>query len=59
VGIDLPDVPAAGAGGMGLRIMAHRASLIGGAFRVGRAECGGTAVRCVLQGRGRAWTDEC
>ena len=34
--------------GLGLRIMAHRASLLGASFEVGRVEAGGTRVRCSL-----------
>jgi signal transduction histidine kinase len=33
---------------MGLRIMAHRASMIGGAFNVRRNPEGGTTVSCEL-----------
>jgi PAS domain S-box-containing protein len=57
VGIDTPSIPAAGAVGRGLRIMAHRASLLGAAFRVEPAERGGTLVSCVLRERGKALTD--
>jgi signal transduction histidine kinase len=34
-------------GGLGLRIMAHRAKLIGGTLSVDDAEAGGTVVACV------------
>jgi signal transduction histidine kinase len=35
--------------GMGLRIMAHRASIIGATFQARRNDSGGTMVSCVLQ----------
>jgi signal transduction histidine kinase len=35
--------------GMGLRIMAHRSAMIGGAFNVRRGETGGTLVTCELR----------
>jgi signal transduction histidine kinase len=35
--------------GMGLRIMAHRASIIGAAFQARRDDSGGTIVSCVLR----------
>ncbi len=34
--------------GMGLRIMAHRSAMIGGRFKAGRDEAGGTLVTCEL-----------
>jgi len=34
--------------GMGLRIMAHRSAMIGGVFKVRRAESGGTEITCEL-----------
>jgi signal transduction histidine kinase len=34
--------------GMGLRIMAHRAAILGGTFSVGRRPSGGTMVKCVF-----------
>ncbi len=46
-GIGLPDLPPKNAG-MGLRIMAHRASMIGATFNVQRDESGGTAVSCMV-----------
>lgn len=36
------------ASGMGLRIMAHRAKMIGAAFHATRADSGGTVVSCLL-----------
>lgn len=36
-------------GGMGLRIMAHRASIIGGTFEARRDPAGGTIISCVLR----------
>jgi signal transduction histidine kinase len=47
-GTGLPD-PLPKSAGMGLRIMAHRASIIGGAFQAGRDSSGGTMVSCVLR----------
>ena len=44
--------------GRGLRIMAHRASLIGAKLYVGRAERGGTVVRCVLEKLRKTKKDE-
>jgi signal transduction histidine kinase len=44
-GLGLPEHPAPG-GGLGIRIMAHRASMIGGAFSVEPAPTGGTIVTC-------------
>jgi signal transduction histidine kinase len=46
-GIGLPDSPPKNAG-MGLRIMAHRASMIGATFNVRREHSGGTAVLCTV-----------
>lgn len=46
-GVGLPELPSKN-GGMGLRIMAHRAGMIGAAFQVRRADSGGTAVLCKL-----------
>jgi signal transduction histidine kinase len=40
--------------GMGLRIMAHRTSMIDGNFNVRRAETGGTLVTCELRARPEA-----
>jgi signal transduction histidine kinase len=49
-GIGLPDSLPKTAG-MGLRIMAHRASIIGATFQARRDESGGTIVSCVLPGK--------
>jgi signal transduction histidine kinase len=46
-GIGLPSKPS-GTGGMGLRIMAHRARMIGANFHIGARPEGGTAVVCQL-----------
>ncbi len=46
-GIGLPALPPKNAG-MGLRIMAHRAGMIGAAFTVRREAAGGTLVSCVV-----------
>ncbi|HXN06015.1 MAG TPA: sensor histidine kinase [Nitrospiria bacterium] len=46
-GVGLPELPSKN-GGMGLRIMAHRAGMIGAAFHVKREDSGGTAVLCKL-----------
>jgi signal transduction histidine kinase len=46
-GIGLPDLRARPTG-MGLRIMAHRARMIGASFAAERGSLGGTAVTCVL-----------
>jgi signal transduction histidine kinase len=46
-GIGLPE-PLPRNGGMGLRIMSHRANVIGGTFEVMRGIGGGTLVRCAL-----------
>jgi signal transduction histidine kinase len=46
-GTGIPSVPSA-TGGMGLRIMAHRARLIGATFRITTRAGGGTAVICQL-----------
>jgi signal transduction histidine kinase len=40
--------------GMGLRIMAHRSAMIGGAFHAHRDENGGTLVTCALRAEPRA-----
>jgi signal transduction histidine kinase len=50
-GIGLPDLPPKNAG-MGLRIMAHRASMIGATFSAQRGKQGGTVVSCVLRQNG-------
>jgi signal transduction histidine kinase len=47
-GAGLPDVLPKDTG-MGLRIMAHRASMIGAAFQARRDEAGGTVVWCMLR----------
>ena len=44
-GVGVPD-PLPQTDGMGLRILAHRASIIGGTFRVSRRKSGGTTVSC-------------
>jgi signal transduction histidine kinase len=46
-GVGLPENPLPGAG-LGIRIMAHRASMIGGSFSVEPAPTGGTTVTCSL-----------
>jgi signal transduction histidine kinase len=46
-GIGLPEVREHGEG-MGLRIMAHRASMIGGTFEAKRDPAGGTVISCLL-----------
>ena len=46
-GVGLPDTGPAG-GGLGLRIMAHRAAVIGATFAVEPAPTGGTTVTCLL-----------
>jgi hypothetical protein len=40
---------AVNGGGMGIRIMGHRASVIGAEFKVGPGESGGTVVRCAVE----------
>lgn len=45
-GAGLRDEARAEVGGMGLRLMAHRASVIGGTFTVDRPAAGGTTVAC-------------
>jgi signal transduction histidine kinase len=55
-GVGLPDLPPKNRG-MGLRIMAHRASMIGAEFGARRDDAGGTVVWCVLRhnnGSGKA-----
>jgi signal transduction histidine kinase len=47
-GAGLPDALPQTAG-MGLRIMAHRASIIGATFQARRGDSGGTIVSCVLR----------
>jgi signal transduction histidine kinase len=47
-GIGLPDILPKTAG-MGLRIMAHRASMIDGIFEAKRSDSGGTMVSCELR----------
>jgi signal transduction histidine kinase len=46
-GVGLPD-PLPAQRGMGLRIMAHRATMIGGALTVRRGPAGGTVVTCIV-----------
>jgi len=47
-GAGLPEMPPKNRG-MGLRIMAHRSSMIGGVFSARRDETGGTLVTCELR----------
>jgi len=47
-GVGLPDLVPENSG-MGLRIMAHRASIIGGTLTVTRKESGGTIISCLLK----------
>jgi signal transduction histidine kinase len=54
-GVGLPAGPAQ-SHGMGMRIMAHRADMIGAVLRVRRGESVGTIISCVLQQDGRART---
>jgi signal transduction histidine kinase len=49
-GVGLPE-PLPKKRGMGLRIMAHRAAMIGGGFNVRRDETGGTLVTCELRAK--------
>jgi signal transduction histidine kinase len=49
-GIGVPDVVPQN-GGMGLRIMAHRAHVAGGTFEIRRNNTGGTRVRCAIPWR--------
>jgi signal transduction histidine kinase len=46
-GVGLPE-PLPQSNGLGLRIMAHRASILGGKFAVARGAAGGTVVTCVM-----------
>ena len=46
-GIGLPSTPPTGTG-MGLRVMRHRAKIIGAALDISRQESGGTCVMCRL-----------
>jgi signal transduction histidine kinase len=46
-GLGLPELPPKNAG-MGLRIMAHRAVMIGARFTARRGDSGGTVVSCML-----------
>jgi len=50
-GTGLPETPS-NASGMGLRIMAHRATIIGGTFAIRRNPSGGTIVTCSFQDGG-------
>ena len=47
-GVGLPHLPPKNAG-MGLRIMAHRANMIGAVFSAQRDDSGGTLVSCILR----------
>jgi signal transduction histidine kinase len=47
-GVGLPN-PLPAKAGMGMRIMAHRASMIGATFNAARQGAGGTVVSCVLR----------
>jgi signal transduction histidine kinase len=49
-GMGLPQPPPKG-GGMGLRIMNHRAGMIGASFSVQHMTEGGTSVACALAGQ--------
>jgi signal transduction histidine kinase len=55
-GVGLPESPPTTAG-MGLRIMAHRADMIGATFRAQRGASGGTTVSCVLRQDGQTAKD--
>jgi signal transduction histidine kinase len=55
-GVGLPENRERGEG-MGLRIMAHRASMIGGTFDAKRHPEGGTIVSCELPQLQQATTD--
>ena len=44
-----PPEPGKATLGMGIRIMRHRASLLGGDLQVRHLETGGTVVECVVQ----------
>jgi signal transduction histidine kinase len=46
-GNGLPELPSKN-GGMGLRIMAHRAGMIGASFNIKREDSGGTTVLCKI-----------
>jgi signal transduction histidine kinase len=46
-GEGLPETLAAG-GGIGLRVMRHRALLIGGIFEIGSSPAGGTRLACIV-----------
>jgi signal transduction histidine kinase len=46
-GEGLPETQAAG-GGIGLRVMRHRALLIGGIFEIGSSPAGGTRLACIV-----------
>ena len=50
-GVGLP-APGARGEGLGLRIMAHRAGIIGAQFSIGPAPSGGTLVTCRVSGAG-------
>lgn len=55
-GVGLPDRPP-NAPGLGLRLMQHRASLIGASLRVQSDPHGGTSVTCILPAAGAAGPD--
>jgi signal transduction histidine kinase len=46
-GDGLPDSPSA-EGGIGLRVMRHRAELIGGTLEIGSPPAGGTRIACFI-----------
>jgi signal transduction histidine kinase len=46
-GVGVPET-AQKSGGLGIRIMAHRAAMIGGSFAIEPAPTGGTIVTCVI-----------
>ena len=52
-GVGLPD-PTQRSAGMGLRIMAHRAGIIGAQFTAEREASGGTTITCILSSRERS-----
>jgi PAS domain S-box-containing protein len=59
IGIEQQSSAILKSGGRGLRIMAHRASLVGATLCVQRAERRGTMVRCVLEKLGNTKQGEC
>lgn len=46
-GVGLPESPEK-SNGLGIRIMAHRAAMIGGSFAIEPAPTGGTIVTCTI-----------